>query len=137
MNMQRFSDVNLDQVIISQDGKSVEMKFCDMSVGKDIGSIKCSHVFIFKYQNTFEDDDGFACYIGEVVCEKLIEKRALEVLSRLGYGFYGSDSALYKPSVDSLFHLQLVGGEVMLDIVCGAVDLSLRKPAQSTRTGHD
>ena len=121
--MALFTDVNLDKLVFSSDGKSIDIYLIDMYEGASIGTLRCSSVFLCNYQNSFVDDDCLACYVGEVEYTKLDNSSENEFLKKLGYGFYNKDGGLYRPESNELFHIHIEGSEVMLDIICGSFDV--------------
>ncbi|MGI9278036.1 MAG: hypothetical protein ACR2PX_00140 [Endozoicomonas sp.] len=85
--MELFSNVNIDEVIFSSDGKRVTLKFIDMNEGEPAGVIQCSSVLSFNYQNTFDDNDGFAAYVGEVTCLRVDPENISSFLSKMNFKF--------------------------------------------------
>ena len=114
--MNILSDVNLDEISFGKDGKSVELRFIDMMHGKSTGTLTCSLLYSFKYQNCFEEDDSLAAYIGEVNYEKI---SSVEQLNGLGYNFPDNE----KVAQDGALLINIEGGEVVLEIICGAAEL--------------
>ncbi|WP_139281595.1 hypothetical protein [Vibrio aerogenes] len=124
INMNLLSNVNLDGINFHPDGRTIELEFIDMDEGDSVGTIKCTQVFICHYQNTFEYDDGFACYVGEVECHEIISEDIVSLLEKHNYGFTGNSGGIYKPVEDSLFKLHLESGEILLDVICGDVEFN-------------
>jgi hypothetical protein len=120
--MELFSDVNIDEVTFSPDGKKVTLSFVDMHEGEPIGIIQCLSVLLFNYQNIFDDGEGFAAYVGEVTCSRIESKNISSFLSNMNFKFSGADGNVYTPNIQNLFALHVEGGEVILDIVCEVVE---------------
>ena len=109
--MNILSDVNLDEISFSKDGKSIELYFIDMNEGEGIGTLKCIGVLSFKYQNYFEDDDSLAAYIGEVNYEKI---KSTKRLKSLNYNYH--DGELQMEGGLTLINIE--GGELVLEVIC-------------------
>ncbi len=117
-----FEDVNLDELKISPDGKDIFLKFIDMNAGFPVGVIKCSSVYSLNYQNIFDLDDGFSCYIGEVVCQRIEQNEFSSILKKISFSFSLNDQSFYMPKRKELFVLHAEGGEVVIDIVCASFE---------------
>ena len=111
-----LSDVNLDEVFLGKDGKTLKLSFIDMHEGRAIGILKCLSIYSLNYQNCFDEDDSLVAYVGEVTCKKVDEERASKYLKDSGYSF--SCDETFKRE---LFVVCVEGGEVMLKVVCGTV----------------
>lgn len=120
--MQLLSDINLDEVIFSPNGKDLTFKFVNMTDGALINIIKCKSIFIFTYNNTFEDDDGFACYVGEVTCERISHSNLKKWLTEKRFSFYDVDKSIYVPTTRDLFNLHIEGGQIVIDLACEAIE---------------
>lgn len=109
--MNIFSDVNLDQISFSMNGRDLVFIFLNMTDGAQICEIKCASVYLFRYDNSFKnDDDGFACYVGEVSCHRIPRS----YLKSWNY-------ERYEPSEDDLFHFYIEGGEISISLACEKV----------------
>jgi len=116
-----LSDVNLDEVLFSPDGRDLTLKFVDMDTGTEKTIIKCQSVYLFNFSNTFEKDDGVACYVGEVTCEKISNSVRDEWLSKRNFGFSNMDGSIYSPTDKDLYNFHVEGGEIVIDIACERV----------------
>ncbi|MDO6528191.1 hypothetical protein Q4519_21225 [Motilimonas sp. 1_MG-2023] len=114
-----YSDVNLDSIKLLPDGRTIELIFLDMYKGLEIGKITCANVYSFCYQNTFEENEGLACYIGEVGYEVIKPDEYATFLELNNYSFLGRGGSTYEPKEAELYKLHLESGDVMLDVICG------------------
>jgi len=117
--MNLLSDVNLDAIHFSTDGKNITLSFLDMYELKPFMDIQCRNSYVFSFQNKFEEDDGFACYIGEVNCEELPRDRLPEWLnSSSGLSSISNEKNL---SGKKLKTLNLYSSEITINILCEEV----------------
>ncbi len=115
--MSLLSDVNLGAVKFSIDGRNINLSFLDMYDLQPLIDLQCCGVCMLNMQNTFEDDEGFACYIGEVNCIVVERKHLKDWLQEHNYSFSGN-TGLYLPGNGDLKWLSLDSGEIVIDILC-------------------
>ncbi|MFA0789278.1 hypothetical protein ACCI51_01900 [Microbulbifer echini] len=113
-----MSDVNLDSVKFSVDGRDICLSFLDMYELQPLADIQCKSVSMFNMQNTFEEDEGFACYIGEVNCETVDRESLGSWLKENKFGFSGGNGKTYLPGEGDLKILSLYSGEITIEILC-------------------
>lgn len=120
--MNILEDVSLDSMVFSADGKDVVFEFLELYQGNTIGVIKCLSVCSLDYQNIFDNDDGFACYIGEVYCTQVKRADTETFLNSINFGFTAPDGHVYRPDSENLWLLHIEGGEAVIKIVCKAIE---------------
>lgn len=116
-----WEDVNLASLAVSSDGWSVVMDFLDMYEGNPIGTLQCEGYFYLNTQHCFDDqDDCFACYIGEVVCEASEDDSLRACLARHGVEqpYLPTDEFAGQKVSLSLFWLCLQSGQIQINIGC-------------------
>lgn len=117
-----LEDVNFDELVIGRDGKTLVLKFIDMNEGNPVSALKCSSVFMLNYQNTFEVDDGLACYVGEVGYSHVAENEVSEWLRRNNFSFSTSVIGGKNLNDSGLIWLHIEGGEVIVDVACQGLE---------------
>ena len=119
-----LSDINLSSLSLTNDGRVLTIDFLNMADVSHCAQLIADGVVAFNYHNTFEtDDDALPAYVGEVTCRELREQDKDAALSRLGYGFLGKGCATFLPESGRI-HIHIEGGEVSIDLICGAYRLS-------------
>ena len=115
-----LQDVNLSNVQMSTDGRTISIGFIDMFDGKCLGHLSLESVLVFRYFNAFESsEDSFPAYVGKVICRELVPDEITAELVNLGYRFIAGDGQIFIPSGKSLFLIHIEGGEVSIEIICG------------------
>ena len=107
-----FSDQNLDSVSFEKCGTSLKLEFINMYDGDKSYVVKCYGVRILNYQNNFEEDEGLACYVGEVTSETVFGKTYKD---KIGFDlvFDGSSN-----ENSEYILLRVLGGDVHITVLC-------------------
>jgi len=85
--------------------------------GNHLAQLVAEAVLTFKYSNSFDNtEDALPAYIGEVKYRQLSNEDLHVEFGRLGYGFTQNEDRLFK---NSYFLIQIEGGEISIDILCG------------------
>lgn len=116
--MNILKDINLDEIKFSPDGRDISINFLNMSDGSLENILECKSVYYFKFQNCFEVDDGFACYVGEVNYELIKNSELSDWLAKIQYGFYNNDRTPLIPTKTDLYSVHIEGGEIIIELVC-------------------
>lgn len=75
-----------------------DFELLDMNLGDYYRALKCKNVYYFEYQNAFEDDDGFACYLCEIYSYNLENSEAVSQLKEKKYMFLNQERNISIPS---------------------------------------
>lgn len=118
MSKQLFSNINLDKISFSRNGVSITLDFLDMYEGLPFASFICEPVISFHYENMFERGDELPCYIGEIWLKKIPNEEINNYLTNNKYRFV-SDS--FANGFGDLYSLSLIGGEIVIHIICSDV----------------
>ena len=113
-----IKDINISSVTFSIDGKDIIFEFLDMFNGKLAFSLKCKQVYVFNYCNNFDDDEGFACYVGEISVVKLSKNNIENQLINLGYNFIDLDGRTVIPESNDFCSINIIGGELLISVIC-------------------
>ncbi|WP_449252216.1 hypothetical protein [Chitinimonas lacunae] len=113
-----WKDVNLDKLVVSPDGRSVQVVLSDMTQGMPLAILECSDCFLLNFQNIFSDEDGFACYIGEVKCDFVEGDAVSDLLVSQHFMFSTSIGHPVLPLGESMIWVHLEGGDVLVKIGC-------------------
>jgi hypothetical protein len=120
-----LQDVNLALIEISQDGRNITLDFVNMADGGAHAKLEAQAVVLFNYQNAFEaGEDALPAFVAEVTCEEFDNHGRSSQLMKLGYGFLGRGVETYVPKLNNCFVIHVEGGEVSLDLLCGAYQLT-------------
>jgi hypothetical protein len=119
-----IENINLGSFKVSLNGKDFEFELLDMNFGKHYGTLKCKNVYYFEYQNTFEDDDGFACYLCEIYSFNLENSVAVSQLKEKNFRFLNQNNEICIPG-SNVQNVVLESGEVFIDLYCEAYSLEL------------
>ena len=122
-----ISDANISSIKFSVDGKNIDFEFLDMAIGKPIFLLKCKQVYIFNYYNNFDEDEGLACYVGEVSVEQFEKDSVEEQFVKSGYNFIDLSSRICIPKVNSFSGINIVGGELSINVICAEYELQKYK----------
>jgi len=113
-----LEDVNLSEIQISSDGKNIRFDFLDMYEGEPIASLICEDVLHFIYSNNFDEDDSFACYVGEVTVQTFaLDKDIVRELHTMEYQFYDMGGNVLVRH-NELHVVEIEGGEVSIKVLC-------------------
>ena len=116
--MKILENVNLSMIKFSIDGRDVSLDFIDMYELKPLSTLMCSHVFFLNTQNSFQDDEGFSCYIGEVRCTVIERSNIAAWFKENNYKFLNQAGDAYVSGATEFNCVHLESGEFMLDLIC-------------------
>ena len=119
-----IENINLGSFKVSLNGRDFEFELLDMSLGDYYGTLKCENVYYFEYQNIFENDEGFACYLCEIYSYNLENSEAVSQLKEKKYMFLNQDQNISIPST-YIQRVVLESGEMLIDLYCEAYSLEL------------
>ena len=122
---ERLEDMSLERIILGEDGKSLEFILVDTLDSKKVTRIKCKAIMSFNYRVIFEDDnDGFPVYVGEVNWEKVSGNDIIRVLHDVDFPFYRPNGGVYCPNIETIYVMDIEGGEICVDLICGELQVS-------------
>ena len=119
-----IENINLGSFKVSLNGRNFEFELLDMSLGDYYGTLKCENVYYFEYQNIFENDDGFACYLCEIYSFNLEHSVAVSQLKEKNFRFSNQNHEIFIPDYN-IQNVVLESGEVFIDLYCEAYRLEL------------
>ncbi|TJZ66850.1 hypothetical protein [Chitiniphilus eburneus] len=113
-----LENVNLDSIVIENNGRNINLKFIDMMKGDFVGWVECRNTISLDYQNCFDEaeHEGFAEYVGLVSCQVFSPGECEQWMGN-EYRFGSKEDFKMK----NLILLCAAGGEVDLRIVCKEV----------------
>jgi len=116
---QLLSDVNFSEIEFTRSGPGLRLLLIDMHEGSPLARIDCRGVCLLRYENYFaSEQDGFACYVGEVTARSVPADEVGLLLAAQGYGFKDGAGSVRSPKAGDYCEICLEGGEVSLTIVC-------------------
>jgi len=116
--MKLLTDINLDEIVFSSDGKNITFKFIEIYKGNPSDIIKCSSVYAFHYENIFDDDEGLPVYVCEVRYTKRLKKDLSSSFKKTNLSINGN---AINPNEEELFLLDIEGGDVIIEVICKSV----------------
>lgn len=120
-----INDTNISSVKFSIDGKNIIFEFLDMIIGKPILLLECKQIYVFNYCNNFDEDEGLACYVGEVSVERFAKDNIEKQFIKSGYNFTDFSGRICIPEANNFCGINIVGGELSINVIC--VEYELQK----------